>query len=90
MMLFRPSHPSMQQRSDSRIKAGEEAKRKRREEQYRQQLAQQQLLQERLVRDKLLEEAARKEKDFLKLSGEVAEGTKVIFKKKYECHPVNV
>lgn len=73
-MWFRPSHPSLQQRSESKIKAGEEGKRKRREEQYRQQAAQQHVLQERLVRDKRLEDAAKMESIFFKLSGEVAEG----------------
>lgn len=74
----KPSHPSLQQRSESKIKAGEEGKRKRREEQYRQQAAQQHVLQERLVRDKRLEDAAKMESIFFKLSGEVAEGHKFV------------
>lgn len=56
------------------FKAGVFAKKKRREKQYKLQLTQQQLLQDRLVRDQLLEAAASKEREFVRLSGEVAKG----------------
>lgn len=56
------------------LKAGAFAKKKRREKQYMLQLTQQQLLQDRLVRDQLLEAAASKEREFVRLSGEVVEG----------------
>lgn len=56
------------------LKAGALAKKKRREKQYLLQLTQQQLLQDRLVRDKLLEAAASKEREFVRLSGEVEAG----------------
>ena len=39
-----------------------------------QQLTQQQLLQDRLVRDQLLEAAASREREFVRLSGEVVAG----------------
>ncbi len=56
------------------LKAGALAKKKRREKQYLQQLTQQQLLQDRLVRDQLLEAAASREREFVRLSGEVVAG----------------
>eukprot|EP00903_Cladosiphon_okamuranus_P022456 g20655.t1 len=56
------------------LKAGAVAKNKRREKQYILQLTQQQLLQDRLVRDQLLEAAASREREFVRLSGEVVEG----------------
>lgn len=56
------------------LKAGALAKKKRREKQYLQQLTQQQLLQDRLVRDQLLEAAASREREFVRLSGEVEAG----------------
>lgn len=56
------------------LKAGASAKKKRREKQYLMQLTQQQLLQDRLVRDKLIEAAANKEREFVRLSGEVMAG----------------
>lgn len=71
---IRPSHPTQETRSEAMLKAGAFAKKKRREKQYRLQLTQQQLLQDRLVRDQLLEAAASKEREFVRLSGEVVEG----------------
>ena len=56
------------------LKAGAFAKKQRREKQYKLQLTQQQLMQDRLVRDQLLEAAASKEREFVRLSGEVVEG----------------
>lgn len=70
----RPSHPSLENRSEAALKAGAFAKKKRREKQYMLQLTQQQLLQDRLVRDQLLEAAASKEREFVRLSGEVVAG----------------
>lgn len=62
------------------LKAGVFAKKKRREKQYRLQLTQQQLLQDRLVRDQLLAAAASKEREFVRLSGEVVEGKVLQYK----------
>lgn len=56
------------------LKAGSIAKKKRREKQYLLQLTQQQLLQDRLVKDQAVKAAANKERDFVRLSGEVREG----------------
>ncbi|CAM9694476.1 unnamed protein product [Ectocarpus sp. 13 AM-2016] len=70
----RPSRPPQEDRSEAMLKAGALAKKKRREKQYLFQLTQQQLLQDRLVRDKLLEAAASKEREFVRLSGEVEAG----------------
>eukprot|EP00752_Nemacystus_decipiens_P010646 g9482.t1 len=60
------------------LKAGAIAKKKRREKQYMLQLTQQQLLQDRLVRDQLLEAAASKEREFVRLSGDVVEGQEFV------------
>lgn len=70
----RPSLPSQENRSDAMLRAGALAKKKRREKQYLLQLTQQQLLQDRLVRDQLVEASARKEREFVRLSGEVVAG----------------
>ncbi|CAB1107316.1 unnamed protein product [Ectocarpus sp. CCAP 1310/34] len=70
----RPSRPPQEDRSEAMLKAGALAKKKRREKQYLFQLTQQQLLQDRLVRDKLLEAAASKEREFVRLSGEIEAG----------------
>lgn len=72
---YRQSQLPPQRRAELRIKAGVEEKKKRRENQYRQQLARQQLVQNRLLRDTLLEVAAEREREVLRLSEEVAEGT---------------
>lgn len=56
------------------LKAGSLAKKKRREKQYLLQVTQQQLLQDRLVRDQLVKAATSKEREFVRLSGEVVAG----------------
>ncbi|CAM9351671.1 unnamed protein product [Scytosiphon promiscuus] len=70
----RPSLTSQENRSEAMLRAGTFAKKKRREKQYLLQLTQQQLMQDRKVRDQLLEAATRKDKEFVRLSGEVAAG----------------
>ena len=74
-VLRRPSRLSLQRQSELRVQAGEEAKRKRRKEQYIKQLLQQEQLQQRLVKEHAAEEASRKEREFLRLHGDVLEGT---------------
>ncbi|CAN0035966.1 unnamed protein product [Pylaiella littoralis] len=70
----RPSRPSQENDPEAMLKAGSLAKKKRREKQSKLQLTQQQLLQDRLVRDQLVKAAASKEREFVRLSGEVSAG----------------
>eukprot|EP00904_Undaria_pinnatifida_P002932 jgi/Undpi1/1263/HiC_scaffold_11.g04655.m1 len=68
------SHPPYKSQSNT----GPAARKARRAEQYQTQLAQKQLLQDRLLKDHLLNAAVQKEKDFARLSAEVAAGQKFV------------